>query len=238
MILTTILVFLNILLIEIILSIDNASVLAVIVNKNLSNPIERKKSLQYGIIGAYLFRGLSLFFVSYMIYNPSIGAWFKVLGGLFLVRLWYKHLTPEADSVEEGEMSGLEKFLRKFKINNFWRTVIMVEFMDIVFSIDNLVACVSLSSNFIIVCLAVFVGIFAMRFVAQYFSKLLIQYPSLEQSAFIVILLLGIKMFLAGVLDFFIKDHFLNSHFTDIIFSFLTLGVFAYPILKEKFKTV
>lgn len=43
---TTILVFLNILLIELILSVDNASVLAVIVNKKLSNELDRKYALK------------------------------------------------------------------------------------------------------------------------------------------------------------------------------------------------
>lgn len=232
--LSTILVFLNILLIEVILSIDNASVLAVMVNKNLTKPEDRKKALQYGIIGAYVFRGLSLLCVSYIIYNPSIGAWFKILGGLFLVRLFYKHLTPEADSAEEGNVGWLDRICKNFHINQFWTTVIMVEFLDIVFSLDNLVACVSLSSNIVLVCIAVFVGIFAMRFIAQYFSKLLATYPSLEGSAFVVILLLGVKMFVAGLMDFFFKDHFLNSHFTDIAFSAITLLVFAFPIIKAK----
>jgi len=229
-----ILVFLNILLIEVILSIDNASVLAVIVNKNLTNLEERKKALRYGIIGAYVFRGLSLFLVSYLIYNPSIGAWVKIAGGLFLVRLWYKHLTPEVDSIEEGETSRLDKFTKFIRLNQFWSTVFVVECMDIVFSLDNLVACVSLSSNFTIVCLAVFLGILGMRFVAQYFSKLLDSFPSLENSAFIVILLLGIKMAAAGILDFFFKSHFLNAHSTDLFFSVITLGVFMFPIIKAK----
>lgn len=232
--LSTILVFLNILLIEVILSIDNASVLAVMVNKNLSNPNDRKKALQYGIIGAYVFRGLSLLCVSYIIYNPSIGAWFKILGGLFLIRLFYKHLTPEADSAEEGNVGWLERICKRFHIGRFWTTVIMVEFLDMVFSIDNLVACVSLSSNIMIVCVAVFIGIFAMRFIAQYFSRLLESYPSLEKSAFVVILLLGTKMLVAGILDFLFKDHILNSHLMDIAFSALTLLVFAFPILKAK----
>lgn len=237
--LTTILVFLNILLIEVILSIDNASVLAVLVNKNLTNDSERSKALKYGILGAYVFRGLSLAFVSYILYNPSVGAWFKILGGAYLCYLYYTHLTPEVDSVEEGEVGWLQKVCKFFGINNFWTTVIMVEFLDIVFSIDNLVACVSLSSNIYVVVFAVFLGIFAMRFVAKYFSTLLNKFPQLENSAFIVILLLGVKMFIAGVFDFFPSTSLhtiLNSHVTDILFSIITLGVFAFPILKQTFK--
>jgi YkoY family integral membrane protein len=237
--LTTILVFLNILLIEVILSIDNASVLAVLVNKNLTNDSERSKALKYGILGAYVFRGLSLAFVSYILYNPSIGAWFKILGGLYLCYLYYTHLTPEVDSVEEGEVGWLQRVCKFLGINNFWTTVIMVEFLDIVFSIDNLVACVSLSSNIYVVIFAVFLGIFAMRFVAKYFSTLLNKFPQLENSAFFVILLLGAKMFIAGVFDFFPTTSLhsiLNSHITDVVFSAITLGVFAFPILKQTFK--
>lgn len=238
--LTTGLVFLNILLIEIILSVDNAAVLAVIVNKNLSDPAQRSKALRYGILGAYIFRGLSLLFVSYIMYNPAVGAWFKILGGLYLCYLFYTHLTPAADSVEEGaNMGWLEKVCKMIGLNAFWTTVIMVEFLDMVFSIDNLVAVVSLSSNITVVIAAVFLGILGMRFVAQYFSGLLLLYPSLENSAFIVILLLGIKMFTAGIFDFYPTTRIhelLNSHNTDIWFSVITLLVFAFPIIKSKLK--
>lgn len=234
---TTVLVFLNILLIEVILSIDNASVLAVLVNKNLTSESDRNKALKYGILGAYVFRGLSLAFVSYILYNPSVGAWFKILGGAYLCYLYYTHLTPESDSAEEGEVGWVQKSCRFFGINNFWTTVIMVEFLDIVFSVDNLVACVSLSSNIYVVIFAVFLGIFAMRFVAKYFSTLLNKFPQLESSAFIVILLLGAKMFVAGIFDFFPSTNIhklLNSHTTDVVFSAITLLVFAFPIVKDK----
>lgn len=230
-------IFLNILLLEIILSVDNASVLAVVVNKNLSSPSERNKALRYGLLGAYVFRGLSLALVSYILYNPSIGAWFKILGGVYLCYLFYTSMTPESDSVEEGNMGFLERICRKVGISNFWTTVIMVEFLDIVFSIDNLVACVSLSDNIYVVIVAVFLGILAMRFVAKFFSGLMIKYPYLEKSAFIVILLLGLKMALAGVYDFFPTTsihHVLNSHETDIIFSLITIGVFIIPLVFKK----
>jgi len=242
---TGLLVFLNILLIEIILSIDNASVLAVMVNKNLTNPKDRQNALKYGIIGAYVFRGLSLLLVSYIIHNPSIGAWFKILGGAYLCYLFYTHLTPEADSIEEGANLGfLEKITRFFKINKFWSTVIMVEFLDIVFSLDNLVACVSMSNNIWVICGAVFLGILGMRFVAQYFSVILEKYPSLENSAFFVILLLGVKMLVAGAFDLLNKiintplitkiHDILNSEHTDMYFSLITISVFMYPIMKSK----
>src|SRR5690349_5394010 len=71
----------NLIIIESLLSVDNAAVLATMV---LDLPKDqRPKALRYGIIGAYVFRGLSLLFAAVLI---SIW-WFKPLGGLYLLVL-------------------------------------------------------------------------------------------------------------------------------------------------------
>ena len=155
---------------------------------------------------------------------------------LYLCYLFYTHLTPEEDSVEEGKVGFIEKLLKPFGLSAFWTTVVMVEFLDMVFSMDNLVAVVSLSSHIWIIIAAVFLGILGMRFVAQYFSTLLEKYPGIEASAFIVILLLGIKLVVAGIFDWFPGSYaheLLNGHYTDLIFSLITLLVFMFPLLKD-----
>ena len=54
----SLMVVLNLILIESLLSVDNAAVLATMV---LDLPKDqRKKALKYGIIGAYVFRGICL----------------------------------------------------------------------------------------------------------------------------------------------------------------------------------
>lgn len=239
-----IIVFTTILLMEILLSIDNASVLAIIVNKKLKDPNERKKAMKYGIVGAYVFRGLGLLLAAYLLYNPSVGAVLKILGGLYLIRLFYTHFTQESDSIEEGNTNWIDKITSKLGIGVLWQTIIAVEVLDLSLGVDNILACVSLSSNLYIVCGAVFLGILGMRFVAQGFSKLLQIFPDLENSAFIVILLLGIKMAIGGIFDFYpkftlfgINPHdLLNHHNTDLIFSGITLFVFILPILLKKIK--
>jgi predicted tellurium resistance membrane protein TerC len=96
---STIFIFITILVLESILSIDNAAVLAVVVNKSLSDPKERKKAMTYGIVGAYLFRGLSLFFVGYILYNPMFGVWTKIIGGIYLLKLVYTYFWGDADGI-------------------------------------------------------------------------------------------------------------------------------------------
>ena len=79
--LTTIFIILNIVLLEIVLSIDNAAVLSTMVGQLPKS--EQKKALTWGIFGAYIFRGLALLFATILIKLT----WLKVVGGLYLVYL-------------------------------------------------------------------------------------------------------------------------------------------------------
>src|ERR1700761_7565080 len=76
----------NLILIESLLSVDNAAVIATMV-LDLSKE-DRKKALSYGIIGAYIFRGACLLFASFLIQIW----WLKPLGGFYLVYLFVKYI--------------------------------------------------------------------------------------------------------------------------------------------------
>ena len=83
---TNILPVFNILILEILLSVDNAAVLATMVQELPER--QRKKALTYGIVGAYVLRGLSFIFVNYLLEIE----WLKILGGAYLVYLAYNSL--------------------------------------------------------------------------------------------------------------------------------------------------
>ena len=74
----------NLIIIESLLSVDNAAVLATMV-MDLPEK-QRDKALKYGIWGAYIFRGLAMIFAAFLI---KIW-WLKPLGGLYLLLLVYK----------------------------------------------------------------------------------------------------------------------------------------------------
>lgn len=83
------------------------------------------------------------------------------------------------------------------------------------------------------------IGMLAMRFVAGWFVDMMQRYPSLEDSAFMVIMILGIKLILSGFCDYVpqlepVKNIMLN-HFFDLSFSALMLLLFLIPILKKKY---
>lgn len=242
----------NLVIIESLLSVDNAAVLATMV---MDLPKEqRNKALKYGIIGAYVFRGLALLFASFL-----VQFWFlKPLGGLYLLYLvwdWWKGkqtATKEDDYIDK-QRNWLYK-LTVGSLGNFWATVTLVELMDMAFSIDNVFAAVAFSKNILIIWIGVFIGILAMRFVAQGFVKLMEKYEFLETCAFTVIAILGIKLIFSLYTHFepcsrfslFMEGN--NGCFEskrlaipsghsmiwgDVLTSLLTVSVFLLPVLSS-----
>jgi len=226
----------NLIIIESLLSVDNAAVLATMV-MDLPEQ-QRNKALKYGIWGAYIFRGLAMIFASILIQIW----WLKPLGGLYLLYLvydfWKGKQTPEKeDDVLDKNSNWLYKSTVG-SLGNFWATVALVELMDMAFSIDNVFAAVAFTDNIILVCLGVFIGILAMRFIAQWFVKLMEVYSFLETAAFIVIAILGLKLSLS-ILEHYSPEspisQFLGSHSADIGISILTVAIFFIPILTSLF---
>lgn len=222
----------NLIIIESLLSVDNAAVLATMVMD--LEPKQRNRALRYGIWGAYIFRGLAMIFAAFLI---TIW-WLKPLGGFYLLYLvydWYKG--KQTESKEDDFIDKKGNWLYRSTVGalgNFWATVALVELMDMAFSIDNVFAAVAFSPNIILVCTGVFVGILAMRFVAQGFVKLMEKYSFLETAAFTVIAILGIKLVLSLYEHFYPKtavSKFLGSHTADITISILTISIFVIPIV-------
>ncbi|TXG80429.1 MAG: DUF475 domain-containing protein [Spirochaetes bacterium] len=232
--LSTVFLIFNIILLEVVLSVDNAAVLATMVKD--MDPKTQKKALTYGIVGAYVFRGLALLFTSVII---NIW-WLKPIGGLYLLWIAFSYFkgkateTTEDDLQPEASNSRLYKWTVGF-LGVFWSTVLAIEFMDIIFSIDNIFAVVAFSDNIILIIFGVFIGILAMRFVAQKFVILMEKFPVMETSAFLVIGLLGLKLCSALLVHYVPTLKWIESEGFDLIISGLTLAIFFVPVLWQKF---
>ena len=220
----------NLVIIESLLSVDNAAVLATMVGD--LPPEQRKKALRYGIFGAYVFRGICLVFASFL-----INFWYlKPLGGLYLLYLVYDHFrshAPSDDDHVEKEKSWLYKHTLGL-VGKFWATVALIELMDLAFSIDNVFAVVAFTDNLILIVTGVFIGILAMRLVAQAFVLLMGKFPFLETAAFVVIGILGLKLVLS-LAEHLAPAHpisrFLGSEAADVGLTVLTVATFAVPLL-------
>jgi YkoY family integral membrane protein len=185
------------------LSADNALVLAVMV-KHLPEK-QRKKALFYGLLGAYIFRFLAIGVGVYLIEFW----WVKILGAGYLAWLAIKYfMDKRKENGEDGEeeLEGINKsglLIRLF--GNFWGTVAAVELMDIAFSIDSVLAAFGISQEIWVLLLGGMLGVLMMRGVAGVFLKLIDRVPEIETTAYVLILIIAVKMLL-GVADIHI-DH-------------------------------
>lgn len=227
-------IILNLIIIESLLSVDNAAVLATMVMDLPEN--QRGRALKYGIIGAYVFRGLCLLFASWLV---TIW-WLKPLGGLYLLYLAFDYFkSSKTEETEDDTLNKNESVIYKYTLGlfgQFWATVAMVEVMDLAFSIDNVFAAVAFTDNMYLIYIGVFIGILAMRFVAQFFVRLMEKYPFLETSAFVVIGILGLKLMISLITHFYPDAEItkiLDSEKTDLAVSIGTVLIFIIPIITS-----
>lgn len=213
---TVIVIIIQLIFLEGILSIDNAAILGAMVSKLPEHdPIpwpkwlerfghridkvlgpQRIAALRVGLIGAYGGRALMLLLASVIIQNP----WLKLIGAAYLIRLALDDLgAPGHEGSEEDPTKPLKK-------QGFWLTVLNVELMDLAFSLDNVVAAVSLSDHILVVMLGVAIGILVMRFAAGIFSYVVEKEPVLKQAAYILVFNIGIEILL---------EELAHIHFSD-----------------------
>ena len=184
----------SLVLLECLLSTDNALVLSTIVKSLPKN--QQKKALFYGLWGAYIFRFLLIGIGSYLIHFWII----KIIGSIYLSILsirFFKKKYIRKETEEQG--SNPKKTNRKlFNIFGvFWSTVIDVELMDLVFSVDSVLASLAVSDKIWIVLLGGLIGILCMRGIATLIIGLMEKVPELETTAYILILFISIKMMLS-----------------------------------------
>ncbi len=187
-----------------ILSLDNAAVLGALVSKLPDDkPVtwpkalrrfgqqahkflgnQRTAALRAGLLGAYLGRGLMLFVATLIIQNP----WLRIIGAAYLIRLAFENLGDE-NKEDEGEAQH-----RQSKVHSFWMVVVTVEMTDLIFSLDNVVAAVALSDKFWVIMLGVAIGILMMRFAAGLFAYAVLREPILKNAAYLLVLIIGAEL--------------------------------------------
>ncbi|RPF54043.1 TerC family protein [Aquisalibacillus elongatus] len=187
-----------------ILAADNALVLAIMV-KHLPEK-QRKKALFYGLFGAFVLRIGSLFIISFLVDVWQVQA----LGAAYLLYISINHLVKQQVKKREEKTPEEADAKRDAKGSGFWMTVVKVEFADIAFAVDSILAAVALAmalpattlpqiggmdgGKFIVVLLGGLIGVVIMRFAATYFVKLLKRRPGLETAAFLIVGWVGVKL--------------------------------------------
>lgn len=186
---TGVLIMLNLVLSEGLLSFDNALVLAILVShlpKDESyklGPFEmsiQQWGLTAGIVGAYFFRVIAIGLGTYLIQFWTL----QLIGGGYLLWLGYEHFF--AGDRQASEIGAYGK--------GFWATVLKVELMDIAFSIDSILAALGISKKVWVILLGGMLGILFMRLVAGVFVRLIERFPLFKHTGYALVFLIGYRL--------------------------------------------
>jgi YkoY family integral membrane protein len=175
-------------LLEGLLSADNALVLAIMV-RHLPKD-QQRKALLYGLGGAFVFRLIAILFASIVLKQW----WLQAIGGGYLLYLPIKHFITHG----QGEHHDAKKVK-----GGFWKTVIAVELTDIAFALDSVLAGIGFitrpgvgvqTDKIWVVYVGALIGIVLLRFAASVFVRILERFPALDHVAYLLVGWVGVKL--------------------------------------------
>ncbi len=236
-----IIIILQLILLEGILSIDNAAILGAMaaplpndkpvpwptwlrsVGKVLDPMLggQQDAALKVGLLGAYFGRAAMLLIATIIIENP----WLRILGAAYLVYLAVEHI---ASMGKHDSGPGHGRGSGEQQPASFWPTVLAIELADLAFSLDNVVAAVALSDRFWVVAVGVAIGIITMRFAAGIFARLIEWEPALQTAAYLLVLAIGFELLLEELFHIHLGE--VVQFLVSVSILALTIGVARSPL--------
>ena len=178
-------------LLELILSADNAVALAAIARSS-RQPDRERLALNLGIGIALVFRIALIVVAQWVLQN----VWVQLLAATYLVWIVVDHFNNrsgnDAESIEEDKSTGMSR--------PFLNTVLLLGFTDLAFSIDSVAAAVAISDQILLVSAGAFIGIIALRFTSALFIRWLDLYPRLETAGFLSVAFVALRLIIHVVL--------------------------------------
>lgn len=169
-------------LLEGLLSGDNALVLAIVARRL---PVEqRKKALLYGVGGAFALRFAAISLASLILKLW----WIQAIGAGYLLYITLNHFISQSGGDKQPDP----------KAQGFWQTVLAIELIDIAFAIDSVLAGVAFVAGkhdkVWLVWAGAAIGIVLLRIASGFFVSLLEKYPVLDHLAYVFVGWVGIKL--------------------------------------------
>lgn len=188
-------VIVSLIIIEGLLSVDNILAIATLAAQLPEH--QKKLALRLGLAGAYIFRGVALFFVGFIMANM----WVKFIGAFYLIHLMAEHFSNYAAVTDDDPETN------PTKPRSFWPTVFAIQLMDLSLSVDNVVTAVAMSTDIRVVCIGVCLGLLALWMFASLSLKLVERYPILQHVAFLLIGYVGFLLLAEMTADYAFHVH-------------------------------
>ncbi|MEH1796543.1 MULTISPECIES: TerC family protein [unclassified Nostoc] len=180
-------VLLILVVLEALLSADNAIALAAIARGLEDKELERK-ALNFGLVVAYVLR-ITLILTATWVQQ----FWqFELLGAAYLLWLVFQHFTSQES---EGDHHHGPRF------NSLLQAIPVIAFTDLAFSLDSVTTAIAVSQEKWLVLTGATIGIITLRFMAGLFIRWLDEYENLEDAGYVTVALVGLRLLLKVVND-------------------------------------
>ncbi|MCL1472150.1 TerC family protein [Argonema antarcticum] len=176
----TLLLLLILVILEAVLSADNAIALAAI-SKGLEDAKLQRQALNLGLLVAYVLR-MSLILTATLVTQ----FWqFELLGAAYLLWLVFQYFTSNKD--EDGEHHGP-------RFATLWQAIPMIALTDLAFSLDSVTTAIAVSKQTWLVLTGATIGIIALRFMAGLFIRWLDEFEHLGDAGYFTVGLVGLRL--------------------------------------------
>lgn len=183
-------VLISLIIVEVLLSIDNALVNAALADQFAKK--DRKRLIRLGIVLEIIFRIITLVLMAVIIQN----IWLKFICGLYLLMISIKHIGRPVD--REGHLIR--------RIDTTKVALFQIAVADRVFSINNVFAIATFSTKFEVVLFAVVLSMVVVAVAAPLLAKFIKRYKGMSQATFTLVGLLGVVMCIEAISGSYISN--------------------------------
>ena len=180
-------VLLILVMLEAVLSADNAIALAAIAQGLEDKKLERQ-ALNLGLVVAYVLR-ITLLLTATWVQN----FWqFELLGAAYLLWLVFQHFTAQEDESNQPHEPRFTSLLQVIPV---------IALTDLAFSLDSVTTAIAVSQETWLVITGTTIGIITLRFMAELFIRWLDEFENLEDAGYMTVALVGLRLLLKVVND-------------------------------------
>jgi YkoY family integral membrane protein len=171
-------------ILEAVLSADNAIALAAIA-KSIKEPELQRQALNIGLVCAYILRVMLILAATWVVKYWQ----FELLGAIYL--LW---LVVNYFFTTEAETQTSDKHTLNFK--SLWQVIPTIAITDLAFSLDSVTSAIAVTEDTWLIIAGGTIGIIILRFLAGLFIRWLQEYTYLEDAGFITVGFVGLRLLL------------------------------------------
>jgi YkoY family integral membrane protein len=184
------LILLILVVLEAVLSADNAIALAAIA-KNLSDPKLQRQALNIGLIGAYILRIILILTATWV-----VKFWqFELIGAFYLLWLVFDYFWSNEEEATTESSSP-----HSLGFSSLWQIVPTIAMTDLAFSLDSVTTAIAVSQDTWLIIIGGTIGVITLRFLAGLFIRWLQEYIHLEDAGFITVGFVGIRLLLKVIM--------------------------------------